>query len=106
RCVRVDPGSVGADTHDRQVESAVVVQLGECIGNRCIATIQYALVLSGNDVAVVAATGIEAHSRAPMPATKRPNLDWQSARHERNRLPPAQLDNLTEPRPSQQVACA
>ena len=64
--VRMNPGIVSADRHDRQIDGTGSAQLRKRIAQRGVAAEKDATVISLENVAVVTAIGVARGPRAPM----------------------------------------
>jgi len=105
RGMRSDPRIVGADRHDGDIKGTAVIQLREAVGLRGVAAENNPAAVSFQDVSVVAAVIIAAHSRAPMFHANRADFQRTGGVMNFRFLLPAQLGHLSESCPAKQVAC-
>ena len=73
--VRMNPGIVSADRHDRQIDGAESAQLRKRIAQRGVAAENDATVISLENVAVVTAIGVALLPRALMFDPERDDVD-------------------------------
>ena len=73
--VRMNPGIVSADRHDRQIDGTGSAQLRKRIAQRGVAAEKDATVISLENVAVVTPIGIAPRPRAPMSYAERGDVD-------------------------------
>src|SRR5580700_6094613 len=73
--VRMNPGIVSADRHDRQIDGTGSAQLLKRIAQRGVARKKDAAVISLENVAVVTAIGVALLPRAPMFDAERGDVD-------------------------------
>ena len=82
--VRMNPGIVSADRHDRQIDGTESAQLRKRIAQRSVARKKEATVISLDNVAVVTAIDVALLPRAPMFDAERGDVDLatKSAKNE------------------------
>src|ERR1700730_17590957 len=73
--VRMNPGIVSADRHDRQIDGARSAHVRKRIAQRGVAAENNATVISFKNVAVVTAIGVALRPRAPMFYAERDDVD-------------------------------
>src|SRR5580692_11593336 len=103
--VRMNPGIVSADRHDRQIDRTESAQLRKRIAQRGVARKKDATVISVENVAIVTAIGVAPLPRAPMFDAERDDVDHAGERCYGLYFFPTQFSHVTEPRPTKQITC-
>jgi hypothetical protein len=101
----MNPGIVSADRHDRQIDGTEGAQLRKRIAKRGVTAKNDAMVVSLENVAVVAAIGIAPLARAPMFYAECSNVDLAGDSRYRLNLFPMQFAHVAKPLPTQQITC-
>jgi hypothetical protein len=97
--VRMNPGIVSADRHDRQIDGTGSAQLRKRIAQRGIARKNDATVISLENVVVVTAIGIAPFPRAPISYPERDDVDLAGESCYRLYFFPTQFAHVAEPCP-------
>jgi hypothetical protein len=104
--VRMNPGIVSADRHDRQIDGTASAQLRERIAQRGVATEKHTTVVSLENVAVVTAKGVAPRPCAPMFYSERDDFDLAGGSCYGLSFVPTQFAHVAEPRPTKQTTCS
>ena len=103
--VRMNPGIVSADRHDRQIEGTGRAQLRKRIAQSGVAAEKNATVISLKNVAIVTAIAVAPQPRAPMFYAERGDVDLAGGSYYRLSFFPTQFAHVAEPLPTKQITC-
>src|SRR3984893_16077887 len=103
--VRINPGIVSADRHDRQIDGTGSAQLRKRIAQRGVAAEKDTTVISLENVAVVTAIGVAPLPCAPMFYAERDDVDLAGESCYRLYFFPTQFAHVAEARPTKQITC-
>jgi hypothetical protein len=103
--MRMNPGIVSADRHDRQIDGPASAQLCKRIAQRGVSAKNDATVISLENVAVITAIGIAPLPRAPMFDAECDDVDLAGGRCYRLYFVPTQFAHVAEPCPTKQITC-